>query len=78
MANGDTTLCLERYRLILRHEILIEGKDGTMKTATIDDPITVQCVIDRKYGTTSMVINELLERLREHVLRLHTEEEGER
>ena len=77
MANGNTTLHLERYRLILRHEALIESKDGTMETHNLDDPITVQCVIDGKYGTTSMVINELMERLREYVLRLHIEAEGE-
>jgi len=64
---------IERYRLILRHELVAE-KDGKLEVREIDEPIATEYCVDRRFGHSSIIVNEMLERLKDSVLRLLEEQ----
>lgn len=67
--NKATKVAFESYRLTLTHEF-IDDKGVSHK---LDPPLTVQCVVEhytREKPGASICINEMLERMREAVLKL--------
>ena len=56
----------ERYRLVLSHDMMYE--DGSK--VELERPITVQYVIDRRGSVPqTVVVNELIRRMEEFVMR---------
>lgn len=53
----------ERYRLVLHHDFV----DGETVNE-IEKPIVIQFCYDRRYGGGAIVINEMIERLRDSLL----------
>lgn len=64
-------LAFEEYRLTLRHDYVISGK-----RYQISMPVESRMVVDRRHGMPqSVVVNEMLERLRHYILDSITEED---
>ena len=60
---------IERYRLILRHE-LVTDKNGEIKVHEIDEPIVTEYCVDRRFNLSSaIVVNEMLAMLKEYMLK---------
>ena len=53
----------ERYRLVLRHEF-VDGEE----IHEIEKPIVISYCVDRRYGGSSIIINEMIDRLRNAIL----------
>ena len=53
----------ERYRLVLYHEMIIDDKN-----ISLDEPVVTEYIVDKSYGVTSIVINEMIERLKNYIL----------
>ena len=53
----------ERYKLVLRHDF-VDGED----VREIEKPLVIQYCVDRRYGGGSIIVNEMIEKLRDAVL----------
>lgn len=54
---------LERYTLVLRHDF-VDGED----VHEIEKPLVVQYCVGRRYGGSSIIVNEMIDKLRDAVL----------
>lgn len=61
----------ERYKLVLRHDF-VDGED----VHEIEKPLVIQYCVDRSYGGGSIIVNEMIEKLRYHMLSVIEEEDG--
>lgn len=61
----------EIYRLTLSH--YIENEEERIR---IDEPLVVQMIIDRQYTPTPVCLNQMLDRMRDEVLRRAGEDDG--
>lgn len=61
----------ERYKLVLRHEF-VDGEN----VCEIEKPIVVQYCVDRSCRGSSIIVNEMIEKLRHHMLSVIEEEVG--
>lgn len=61
----------EIYRLTLSH--YIENEEERIR---IDEPLVVQMIIDRQYTPTPVCLNQMLDRMRDEVLRRAGEYDG--
>lgn len=61
----------EIYRLTLSHYIESE-EDRIM----VDEPLVVQMIFDRTYVPTPVCLNQMLDRMRDEVLRRAGEDDG--
>lgn len=57
----------ERYRLVLYHEMIINDE-----TISLSEPIVAECFVDKRYGAVPVVINEMIERLKDYMLKCLT------
>lgn len=53
----------ERYRLVLHHDFV----DGEA-VHEIEKPLVIQCCFDRAYGMNSIILNRMIDKLRDAVL----------
>jgi hypothetical protein len=61
----------ERYKLVLRHDF-VDGED----VREIEKPIVIQYCVDRRYGGSSIIVNEMIEKLRDAMLSVIDAEDG--
>lgn len=61
----------ERYKLVLRHEF-VDGEN----VCEIEKPIVVQYCVDRSCRGSSIIVNEMIEKLRHHMLSVIEAEDG--
>ena len=59
----------ERYRLVLYHEMIIDDEN-----ISLDKPIVTEYIVNKSYGTISIVINEMIEQLKDYMLKCLTKE----
>lgn len=71
--NYEKKMNYERYRLVLYHEMIIDDKN-----ISLDEPIVTEYVVNKSYGTISIVINEMFERLKNYMLKCLTKENNEK
>ena len=53
----------ERYKLVLRHDF-VDGED----VHEIEKPLVIQYCVDRRYRGGAIIVNEMIEKLRDAVL----------
>ena len=63
---------IEKYTLILKHDAVIEG----VANIQIDPPLVLTHVFERNALATPVILNELMERFKEEVIRRQSEFEG--
>lgn len=61
----------EIYRLTLSHYI-----ESEEERIMVDEPLVVQMIFDRTYAPTSVCLNQMLDRMRDEVLRRAGEDDG--
>ena len=55
----------ERYRIVLTHYIV---DSDTGKRITLDDPVVIEQVFDRSYGSSPIILNRMLDEMKKYVL----------
>ena len=64
-------MMIEQYTLILKHEVIVDDKK-----IQIDPPLTLTHVFDRNFVGSSIVLNEMMDRFKDELLRRQIEWEG--
>lgn len=55
----------ERYRIVLTHYIV---DSDTGKKITLDEPVIIEQVFDRSYGSSPIILNRMLDEMKKYVL----------
>ena len=63
---------IEKYTLILKHDFVVEGFENIQ----IDPPLVLTHAFERNRLGTPVILNELMERFKEEVIRRQSEFEG--
>lgn len=53
----------ERYKLVLHHDLVYDGE-----VHEIEKPLVVQCCFDRMCGANTVILNNMIDKLRDAVL----------